>query len=130
MFGKTIWVPKCQVSSVRQLIVRWKYQLKLITKTREKNVATNENCILRKMGLKFQNSSFNILCKIAFWNQQKWLSKELIIWRGLPTKKDILFDRANLKYDKFHLQENFWLDGTESAGIHHQPAIPIASPLP
>ena len=24
-----------------------------------KNVATNENCILRKMGLKFQNLNFN-----------------------------------------------------------------------
>ena len=55
-----------------------------MAKTREKNVATNENCILRKMGLKFQNPSFNILCKIAFWNKQKWLSKELIIWSGLP----------------------------------------------
>ena len=27
-------------------------------KTREKNVATNENCILRKMSLKFQNLIF------------------------------------------------------------------------
>ena len=40
--------------------VRCKYQLKQITKTREKNVATNENWILIKMGLKFQNHSFNI----------------------------------------------------------------------
>ena len=50
---------------------------------KRKNVATNENCILRKMGLKFQNSSFNILCKIAFWDKQKWLNKELIIWSKL-----------------------------------------------
>ena len=64
--------------------VRIKYQLKQIIKTREKNVATNENCILRKMGLKFQNPSFNILFKIAFGNKQKRLNKELIIWRGLP----------------------------------------------
>ena len=39
--------------------VRCKYQLKLITKTRKKNVAVNENYILGKMGLKFQNPSFN-----------------------------------------------------------------------
>ena len=55
-----------------------------MAKTREKNVATNENCILRKMGLKFQNPSFNNLCKIALWIKQKWLSEELIIWSGLP----------------------------------------------
>ena len=47
----------------------WKYQLKQIMKTREKTVATSENCILRKMSLKFQNPSCNILCKIAFWNK-------------------------------------------------------------
>ena len=64
--------------------VRIKYQLKQIIKTREKNVATNENCILRKMGLKFQNPSFNILFKIAFWNKQKKMNKELIIWSELP----------------------------------------------
>ena len=61
-----------------------KYQLQQITKTREKNVATNENWILKKMGLKFQNPNLNILRKIAFWNKQKWLNKELITWRGLP----------------------------------------------
>ena len=64
--------------------VRIKYQLKQIMKTREKNVATNKNCILRKMGLKFQSPSFNILFKIAFWNKQKKMNKELIIWSGLP----------------------------------------------
>ena len=62
--------------------VRCKSQLKKISKTREKIVATNENCILRKMGLKFQNTNFKI--QIAFWNKQKWLNKELIIWSGLP----------------------------------------------
>ena len=71
------------------------------------------------MGLKFQNPSFNILCKIAFWNKQKWLNKELIIWDGLPRQKDSLFDGTPLKNDKFHLQESFWSDGTESAYIHH-----------
>ena len=35
------------------------------------------------MGLKFHNPNFNILCKIAFWNKQKWLNKELIIWNEL-----------------------------------------------
>ena len=58
------------------------------------------------MGLKFQNPSF-ILFKIAFWNKQKWLNKELIIWSGLPRLKDNLFDGTALKNDKFHLQENF-----------------------
>ena len=44
-----------------------------MTKTREKkkNAATNEICILRKKGLKFQNPSFNILCKIVSRNKQK-----------------------------------------------------------
>ena len=73
--------------------LRWKYQLKQIMKTREKNNATSENCIPRKMSSKFQNPSFNILCKIAFWNKQKWLNKELI-------------GGTALKNDKFHLQEN------------------------
>ena len=64
--------------------LRCKYQLKQIIKTKERNVATNENCILKKIGLKLQNPSFNILCKIPFWNKQKWLNKVLIISSGLP----------------------------------------------
>ena len=60
-----------------------KHQLKQMTKTKEKNAATNYNCILKKMGLKFQNLSFNILCKIAFCDKQKWQNKELIIWSKL-----------------------------------------------
>ena len=75
-------------------------------KTREKNNATSENCIPRKMSSKFQNPGFNILCKIAFWNKQKWLNKELI-------------GGTAFKNDKFHLQENFSLHGTETAWIHH-----------
>ena len=63
--------------------VRCKYQRKQRIKTREENVATNENCFLRKMGLKFQNPSFNTLFKIAFWKKQKRLNKELIIWNGV-----------------------------------------------
>ena len=59
--------------------LRSKYQLKQITKTTEKNSSTNENSILRKIVLKFQNPSFNILYKIAFWNKEKWLNKELIM---------------------------------------------------
>ena len=54
-------------------------QLKILTKNREKIVANNENCILRKTGLKFKNPSFKTLSKIAFWNKQKWLNKDLII---------------------------------------------------
>ena len=37
--------------------------------------------------------------------------------------KDCLFDGKAFKNDKFHLQENFWSDGTKSACIQHpQPA--------
>ena len=46
-------------------------QFKMLTKNREKMFATNEKCILRKMGLKFQKPSFKTLSKIAFWNKQK-----------------------------------------------------------
>ena len=134
MFGENIWLPKCQMTSSRceDLIVthfylqmldginvknswnslRCKHQLKQIIKTREKNVATNENCILRKMGLKFEDTNFNILCEITFWNKQKWLNKELSLFGG-----------TTLENDKFHFQENFWLHWTKSTCIHHpQPA--------
>ena len=60
-----------------------KYQLKHMTSTREENVTTSKNCILKEMGLKFQKVYFKILCEIAFWNKQKWLNKELIVWMGL-----------------------------------------------
>ena len=59
------------------------------------------------MGLKFQNPSFNMLCRIAFWNKKKWLNKELIIWSEMPMKKGSVFGGTALKNDKFHLQENF-----------------------
>ena len=39
--------------------LRCKYQPQQITKCREKDVSTNENCILKKKSLKFQNPSFN-----------------------------------------------------------------------
>ena len=54
-------------------------QLKMLTKNREKIVANDENCIVRKTGLKFKNPSFKILTKIAFWNKQKCGNKDLII---------------------------------------------------
>ena len=38
-------------------------------------VATDENCILRKMGLKCQIPDFNILFKIVFHNKRKWLKR-------------------------------------------------------
>ena len=53
-----------------------------VIKTSVKNISFNENCILKKIGLKLQNPTFNSLCKIAFWNKQKWLNKLLIIWTG------------------------------------------------
>ena len=65
------------------LNIKCKYQLKQKTKTRGNNDAANKNCILRKMDLKFQNLKFKTLCKIHFWNKQKWLNKEVIISGGL-----------------------------------------------
>ena len=32
------------------------------------NVATNKKYNLKKLGLKFENPKFNILCKLALWN--------------------------------------------------------------
>ena len=149
MFGKSIWLPKCQVASSRceKLILlhfplqmlndiniknswdslRGKYQLKQITKTRinyNKNVANNENCILRNNGLNFQNSTFNILYKIAFCNKQKRLNKELIIRGGLRRHKGSLFGGTTLKNSKFHFQWTFTRSHrTEPSCIQHpQPA--------
>ena len=39
------------------------------------------------MDLKFQNPNFVILRKLAFWNKQKWLNKELITWSGKKAGK-------------------------------------------
>ena len=49
--------------------LRCKYKLKQITKTREKNVETNETCILRKIGSKFQNPSFSIFMQNSILEQ-------------------------------------------------------------
>ena len=61
--------------------LRCKFQLKQISKSREKNIATNENCILRRMGLKFQNLTFNPMqnstleqVKVYYDIRQIWLS--------------------------------------------------------
>ena len=51
-----------------------------MTKTEEANAATNEKCIPKKM------YSEKKICKIAFWNKQKWLNKELIMWSKLLRK--------------------------------------------
>ena len=60
--------------------LRCKFQLKQITKSREKNVATNKNCILRKMGLKFQNPSINPMQNIILEQtkeiKQIWFSTQ------------------------------------------------------
>ena len=46
-----------------------KFQLNQTTYL-EKNVATDERYIWRNMGLKLQNTIFNILCRMAFLNKQ------------------------------------------------------------
>ena len=63
--------------------LRRKFQLKQISKSREKNIATNENCILRRMGLKFQNLTFNPMqnspleqAKVDHDIRQIWLSTQ------------------------------------------------------
>ena len=71
-----------QMLKTHETVKDAKNKLKQRTKTREKKATTSENCILRKMGWKFQNPSFNILCEIAFGNKLKSLNKELIIWSG------------------------------------------------
>ena len=38
-------------------------------------VAAHKMYTLRNMCLKLQNPMIDILCRIAFWNQQKWLNK-------------------------------------------------------
>ena len=117
MFGKTVCLPNCQVPSCRceeliptltllSPIVKWskcnnswdgfrcKYQLVQIAKTRERSVETNRNFILRKMDLKFQNPSFNILCKIAFWNKKTIISSWISSWSygaGCPGKRAACF---------------------------------------
>ena len=42
-----------------------------MTKTREKNIATNENCILRKMGLKFQKPKLQYFMQNSILEQAK-----------------------------------------------------------
>ena len=71
------------------------------TKTRKKNVASNENCILRNTGLNIQITSLNIFCKIAAWNKQTSVNKVLIIWRGLPCKKVTFLSEQSLKMTNF-----------------------------
>ena len=51
--------------------LRCKYQLKQIIKTKERNVATNENCILKKIGLKLQNPSFKHFMQNTILEQAK-----------------------------------------------------------
>ena len=92
MFGKTIWLPKCQVTSSRcedvnplhfylQMLndinvkiswesLRCKFQLNQITKTREKMSQPMKTVFWEKWGYNFKTSA-STLCKIAFWNKQK-----------------------------------------------------------
>ena len=48
-----------------------KHQLKQITINRENIVATEKMRILWKMGLKFWDPKFNLLCKIAFFDKTR-----------------------------------------------------------
>ena len=51
--------------------LRCKYQLSQITKTKEKKFATSENCIPKKMDLKFQNPNFNMFLQNRILEQVK-----------------------------------------------------------
>ena len=99
--------------------VRCKYQLKQVPKTRDKNIAANENYILRKMDLKFQTPISIILSEIVSRNKQKWLNEELLIWSRLPK----WIGGTNFKNYEINLQKNFWSYRTKPTCIHHsQPA--------
>ena len=78
------------------------------------------------MRLIFQNPNFKILCEIAFWDEQKWLNKELIIWSGLARKTGSLFDGTSWKNDKFLIA---WKPSQTVFTISSQPGKP-AGPLP
>ena len=58
---------------IKSNISRSKFKIQILTQTDNhnlwENVAICKKYILRKMGLNFQNSEFNILSKIAFCNK-------------------------------------------------------------
>ena len=58
------------------------------------------------MGLKFQNTSFNTLSKLAFWNKEKWFNQDYVEQVVHVKRQPIWWD--SLEKDQFHLQEHFW----------------------
>ena len=60
---------------------------------------------MRNRYFKFQNPDFNILRKIAFWNKQKGLNEELILWRRWPCKRDSLFSGTAWKNGKSFIRK-------------------------
>ena len=97
--------------------LRCKHQLKQITKTREKMLQSMKAAFWEKFVENLKNPSFNILCQITFWNKEKWMTKELVIWSVLFKEQGNPFAGTALKNDKFHLQENFWSHRTIPASL-------------
>ena len=64
-----------------------------------------ETMFREKWAYNFKNLNFNILCKIAFWNRQKWLNKELMILSRRLGKDAV--SKTVSENHKFHLEENF-----------------------
>ena len=63
--------------------------------TLTKNVVTNRNYILRKMGLQFRKPNSSITCKIAFLNKLNELYKELIILSDLEWCSGLELNQKN-----------------------------------
>ena len=51
-------------------ILKCKYHVKQITKTREKNIATNETSFWRKMSLKFQTLASNFMKNAILYTEK------------------------------------------------------------
>ena len=129
ILGKTIWLPTCHVSSYRcedlillqfylQMLnninvknswssLRYKYQLKQITKTREKMLQPMKTEFGEKWAYNFKTLASTFYAqKKAFWNNQKRWIRSWLYWLGCLGKNS-LFGGRSLKNDRFHLQKKF-----------------------
>ena len=112
MFGKTIWLPKCHVTSstCEELILlhfclqllndinvkypleslRCKFQLKQIIKRRDKMLQPMKTTFWEKWAENFKTLA-SALCKIAFWNKQKWTMRSRKLGSQLEGKTKTWF---------------------------------------
>ena len=72
---------------------RCKYQLKQITKTREKNVETNENCILTKMVSNFKTLASTFYAKKhSGTSKLGWLRADYMEWAAEVKRQPARWD--------------------------------------